>query len=218
VKVNRIQRTLVWSGWMRLAHGLIALSVLALIASGWLVKLAPGVAKSASEYHDLAGIGLTLGLLLRISLLFAGKGPAHWKALLPVHADLHRIGMTLRFYATMGKSPLPKWYAHNPLWAPFYLFILFILVLQTLTGLLMDAWPVVGGFYLPSVHDFWAPVILGFSCLHIFTAVLHDAKGTAADVSAIINGHRIFVVEDTDALRDGTAHTVALDQIGKARK
>ncbi|MFQ5643552.1 MAG: cytochrome b/b6 domain-containing protein [Thiogranum sp.] len=215
--VNRIQRTLVWSGWVRLAHGLIALSVIALMASGWLVKLAPGVAESASEYHDLAGIGLTLGLLLRIVLLFAAKGSAHWKALLPGRADLHGMAMTLRFYATMGKSPLPKWYAHNPLWAPLYLFILLILVLQTLTGLLMEAWPLIGGFYLPLVHDFWAPVILGFSCLHVVTVVLHDAKGGAADVSAMINGHRIFIVEDVDLPPVPGVQSVPLDRVGKPR-
>ncbi len=202
---------------MRLAHALIGLSVIVLIATGWLMKLAPGIAESASEYHDLASIGLTLGLLLRVRLFFTGKGPAHWKALLPGQADLHKVAMTLRFYATMGKSPLPKWYAHNPLWAPVYLFILLILVLQTLTGLLMEVWPVIGGFYLPSVHDFWALVILGFSCLHIITVVFHDAKGTASDVSAMINGHRIFMVEDADLPQTPGVQSVSLDRIGKPR-
>jgi len=202
---------------MRFAHWLIALSVIALMATGWLLKLAPGVADSVSEYHDLASIGLTLGLMLRLWLLFFGTGPAHWKALVPVRADLHKIGMTLRFYATMGKSPQPKWYAHNPLWAPVYLLVLVILVLQTLTGLLMEAWPVVGGFYLPSVHDFWAPVILAFSCLHVITVVLHDAKGTTSDVSAMINGHRIFIPEDADLPHTPNVQAVSLDQIRKPR-
>ena len=202
---------------MRLAHWLIALSVIVLMATGWLLKLAPGVAESASDYHDLASIGLTLGLVLRVWLLFFGKGPAHWKALLPVRADLPRIGMTLRFYATMGKSPQPKWYAHNPLWAPVYLLVLVVLVLQTLTGLLMEAWPVLWGFYLPSVHAFWAPVILGFSCLHIIAVVLHDAKGTTSDVSAMINGHRIFIPEDVDLPHTPNVQTVSLDRLKKPR-
>ncbi len=202
---------------MRLAHWLIALSVIVLMATGWLLKLAPGVAESASDYHDLASIGLTLGLMLRVWLLFFGKGPAHWKALLPVRADLPKIGMTLRFYITMGKSPQPKWYAHNPLWAPVYLLVLVILVLQTLTGLLMEAWPVAGGVYLPLVHDFWAPVILAFSCLHVIAVVIHDAKGTTSDVSAMINGHRIFIVEDADSPHAPNVQAVSLDQIGKPR-
>jgi len=203
---------------MRLAHALIGLSVLALLATGWLVQWSPSVAESASDWHDLASIGLILGLLLRTGLLFTGTGPAHWSALLPRRADLHKMGMTLRFYATLGRSPLPKWYAHNPLWAPVYLFMLFILVLQTLTGLFMESWPVAGGFYLPSVHAFWAPVILGFSAVHMLTVLLHDAKGGAADVSAMINGHRIFMVEEVDVPGTASVHTVSLDQIGKPGK
>ena len=203
---------------MRLAHALISLSVLALLATGWLVKWSPSVAVSASDWHELAGIGLTLGLLLRIWLLFTGTGPAHWSALLPRRDDWHKLGMTLRCYATLGRSPLPKWYAHNPLWAPVYLFMLFILVVQTLTGLFMESWPLLAGFYLPSVHDFWSPVILVFSGVHILTVLLHDAKGGAADVSAVINGHRIFMVEDVDVPGTGSVHTVSLDQIGKPGK
>ena len=199
---------------MRLAHWLIALSVMVLVATGWLVKMAPGMAESASEYHQLASIGLMPGLALRLWLLFFGPDTAHWKALVPQRADLRKAGMMLRFYVTGGKSPLPKWYAHNPLWVPVYCMILAILVLQALTGLLMESHPLVWGFYLPSVHDFWTPVIVIFACVHVIAVVLHDAKGTAADVSAMINGHRIFIVEeDTQHVQD--IQTVSLDQIGK---
>jgi Ni/Fe-hydrogenase 1 B-type cytochrome subunit len=207
----------VWSGWMRLAHWLIALSVIALMASGWLVKMAPSIAVSASEHHELASIGLTLGLILRLWLLFFGPTSARWKTLLPQQADFQKMGMMLRFYVTGGKSPLPKWYAHNPLWAPIYLFILVILVLQTVTGLVMESHPLMWGFYLPSVHDFWAPVILGFTVVHVIAVVLHDVKGTAADVSAMINGHRIFIVEDADSQHKQDIQTVSLDQIKKPR-
>lgn len=216
--INRqVQRTMVWSGWMRLAHWLIALPVIVLIATGWLLDQAPSVAESASRYHDLASVGLILGLLLRLWLLFFGKDSGHWKALMPARTDIPRIGAMLRFYATLGRTPIPKWYAHNPLWAPLYLVVVVILVVQALTGLLMESYPVIGGFYLPFVHDFWATVILVFACLHVIVVVLHDAKGTTSDVSAMINGHKIFVVEDVEGMRAPDVHSVSLDQIGKAR-
>jgi Ni/Fe-hydrogenase 1 B-type cytochrome subunit len=213
-----VKRTLVWSGWMRLAHWLVALSVIVLMATGWLLKLAPSVADSASEYHDVSSIGLMLGLILRGWLLFFGAGPAHWKALVPRRADLDKMAMTLRFYLTMGKSTQPRWYAHNPLWAPVYLFFLAILALQTLTGLFMEAYPLIAGIYLPSVHDFWAPVILVFTCLHVIAVVLHDAKGTASDVSAMINGHRIFIIDGAEGLRKHGIQAVSLEQIRKPRE
>ncbi|MEN8763751.1 MAG: cytochrome b/b6 domain-containing protein [Thiogranum sp.] len=214
---HHIQRTLVWSGWMRLAHWLIALSVIALMATGWLVKLAPSVANSASDYHNLASIGLTLGLILRVWLLFFGPGPAHWKALVPVPADIHKMGMMLRFYLTVGKAPQPKWYAHNPLWAPLYLLVLIILLVQALTGLLMETHPLIWGFYLPSVHGLLATVTLIFACLHVITVVLHDAKGTTADVSAMINGYRIFIVDDADTMQSQEIQTISMEQIRKPR-
>jgi len=110
-----------------------------------------------------------------------------------------------------------KWYAHNPLWAPVYLLVLIILVVQTLTGLLMETHTVMWGFYLPSVHDVWSTVILVFACLHVIAVVLHDAKGTAADVSAMINGHRIFIPEDADLPYPPSVQAVSLDQIRKPR-
>ena len=73
------------------------------------------------------------------------------------------------------------------------------------------------GFYLPSVHDFWAKVIMVFSCLHVIYVVLQDAKGTASDVSAMINGHRIFIVEDADTMPAQDTRTISLDQIRKPR-
>jgi Ni/Fe-hydrogenase 1 B-type cytochrome subunit len=213
MRSSLIQRKLVWSGLMRLAHWLIALPVIALMATGYLIKLTPSVAESASDYHDLASVGLLLGLVLRLWLLLFGPDPARLKALVPVRADIEKMGMMLRFYITMGKSPLPKWYTHNPLWAPVYLFVLFVLLIQTLTGLLMEAHPLILGFYLPSVHDFWAPVILLFTGMHIISVVLHDAKGTASDVSGMINGHRIFIVEDVDILQTREVQSISVDQI-----
>ena len=68
---------------------------------------------------------------------------------------------------------------------------------------------------LVPVHDYWAPVILVFVCLHITAVVLHDAKGTAADVSAMINGHRIFIPEDADSPLTPNVQAVSLDQVRK---
>ena len=216
--VNRqVQRILVWSGWHRLAHWSIALSVLVLIATGWLIKSAPAVARSASDYHDMASVGLILGLALRLGLLLFGSRVAQLEALIPARADLNTNNLTLKFYVTLARSPIPKWYAHNPLWAPVYLLLLLVLAVQVASGLLMEAHPVLLGFYLPAVHDDWATVILVFTVVHVVAVVLHDAKGTASDVSAMINGHRIFVVEDVEGMPGGKVQTVSLDRVGGRR-
>lgn len=211
-----IRRILVWSSSLRLAHGLIALSVLVLAASGWLIQESPSVAEAASDWHDVFSVFLILGLALRLWLLLFGKGPAHWRELLPGRSDLDRIGATLRFYVTLGKAPLPRWYAHNPLWAPLYLLILAILLLQTLTGLLMDKHPLVWMFYLPHTHAFWADVTLVFIAAHLLAVVLHDVKGTGSDVSAMLNGHRIFISEETEQAASVDVQIVSVDAIQKS--
>lgn len=208
-----IQRVAVWSARLRLAHAMIGASVIVLLATGGLIAYAPGVAEAASEVHQLAGIGLTLGLLLRVVLLFFGAASAHGRALLPAPGDLAKVGMMLRFYLSLGRTPLPRWYAHNPLWAPLYALLILVLVLQTLTGLLMNAYPLVGGFYLPSVHAFWSPAILAFTVLHLLAVVLHDLRGDTSDVSAIINGHRIFIVDRLERPSDRSVQSVPLDTI-----
>lgn len=215
--MKNLQRVPVWPSGLRLAHGLIGLSVLVLIPTGWLIDRAPAVADAAADTHQLAGFALSAGLALRLYLLFAGSGAAHWRALVPARGDPGKAGMMLRFYLSLGRSPLPRWYAHNPLWVPLYALLLVILVLETATGLLMNTWPVLAGFYLPSAHTFWAPVILAFSAAHIVTAIAQDAKATTSDVSAMINGHRIFVVEPLDKPVGEDIQSIPLDQIRKRR-
>jgi hypothetical protein len=51
------------------------------------------------------------------------------------------------------------------------------------------------GFYVPSVHEFWARFILWFSVFHIATVVMHDYKKQTADISAMVNGYRLFLIE-----------------------
>jgi Ni/Fe-hydrogenase 1 B-type cytochrome subunit len=77
-----------------------------------------------------------------------------------------------------------------------------------------NEFPVVLGFYLPSVHEFLASIILGFTVLHLVTVVLHDFKGTASDISAMINGYKVFVIQKQES---SAVHTVSLDQLKKNR-
>lgn len=213
--MERIQRVRVWSAGLRLAHWLIGLPVLVLLATGWLTGVAPSLAAAASDVHGVAGFALTLGLALRLYLLLAGSGAAHWRALVPAPGDLGKAGMMLRFYLSLGRTPLPRWYSHNPLWVPLYALILLILVAQSATGLLMEHRPLLAGFYLPAVHAFLAPVILAFSALHIVAVVLHDARGTSSDVSAMINGHRIFVIEKPQTPAQAGIQSIPIERIGK---
>ena len=217
--MNDFQRVSVWSQWMRLAHWSIALSVLTLAATGWLVGSAPSVAAGAADLHGYAASVLMAGLVLRIWLLFADKGVGGWEALVPARANLPAMKQMLVFYLTLGKAPLPNWYAHNPLWVPLYALLYLFLVVMAVTGIFMEEQPLVAGFYLPSIHLAFAKIITVLTVLHLATAVLQDIKGKRGDVSAMLNGYKLFESQKPDSVEFmRQSPGVSIDAIGRDRK
>ena len=210
-----IHRTLVWSSKLRTAHWLLALSTLVLIATGWLIPVAPSIIDLTSDWHYLAAAVFIAALLLRLWLLLIDKQSAGIAALMPGKQALPAIGQMLRFYITLGKAPLPAWFAHNPLWAPIYLFAILIMLLLAATGMLMNGHPVLFNIYLPDLHTGLAGILSAFAIFHVITVFMHDAKGTGSDISAMVNGHRIFIVQKTDKPEAGTVQHVSLDDFGK---
>jgi Ni/Fe-hydrogenase 1 B-type cytochrome subunit len=87
------------------------------------------------------------------------------------------------------------------------------LAMAIATGLAQDRWPIVYGFYLPSMHRWWAVAIGIFTVAHLIAVFLHDLKGTACDVSAMINGHRIFVIPRIDPDRIVDTQRLSLDNV-----
>ncbi len=213
ISTDQIQRRLVWSGWLRLAHWCMAFSVLILLATGWLLEYTVGVSDAALDYHYISGAILAMSLLLRLGLLLFDKGTGQWRALLPRRSHLKIMGETLRFYLSFAKMPLPKWYAHNPLWAPVYAVTFIVLSALVLSGFFMTNHPVIAGFYLPGIHSFWTPFIWFFVILHLVSVFLHDLKGTGSDSSAMISGYRIFVIEKPQQPFGSDVQSVSLDTI-----
>ncbi|MCB1925093.1 MAG: cytochrome b/b6 domain-containing protein [Gammaproteobacteria bacterium] len=213
---EQIRRVKVWGGWLRLAHWSIALSTLWLAASGWLVAHAPSVAASASELHYVGAGILLFGLGLRLFLGFFGAGAERFEHMLPTASELRGMRDSALFYLTLGKAPLPNWFAHNPLWKPVYLLLLLLLALQALVGWLMPDMPLLWRFYLPHVHQVLATLIVIVVVAHVYSVVLQDAKGAATDISAMINGYRHFNVDRDGLVKPDPAPVmVSLDSLRK---
>jgi len=193
--MTEIRRVLIWSGWLRVSHWSIALSTLVLLFSGWLIGNSPMQADIALEYHYLAVSVLVFGLVLRMAIFFKGKNHERLGALFPEASELRVIRQTLVFYLSLGRQPMPNWYAHNPLWKIIYVFWYLALLLLLGSGALMADDAVVLGFYLPSVHGFWAAIVFWFTILHLISLFAHDYYAKSTDMSAMINGYRLFEVE-----------------------
>jgi len=214
---EQIRRVSVWSGWLRFIHGALALATLILIATGWLVTNSPSLAEVAADVHFIAASVLISALLLRLVLGFAGKGSDRFEHMLPQRSDLAGMRASLLFYLSLGKAPLPNWFAHNPLWKPIYLILFVLLVLSAATGWIMPEIQLLGRLYLPRVHTWLSNAITVVTAAHIFSVVLQDIKGRSADISAMLNGHRFFVFERGDAAKPEVQQVeVRLDDFGKS--
>lgn len=196
-----IKRVLVWSGWLRLSHATIGLAVLVLLLTGWLIAESPSLAESALELHYLASSFLIFGLAIRVGLMFAGREHERLPGLFPASSELNAMAQAFRFYISLGKSPMPGWYAHNSLWKPVYLVIYLALVVLVITGAIMPDIALILGFYLPSVHVFLAQLMFWLVVLHIASTVLHDYRNQTSDISAMVNGYRLFLIAGN---RDGS--------------
>ena len=192
---EQIRRVAVWSGWLRLAHWSMASATVWLMATGWLVANSPAMAASASELHYLGAGILVFALGLRLFLGLFGSGAERFGHMLPQASELPAIRASLLFYLSFGKSRLPNWFAHNPLWKLLYLALFLLLGLLALSGWLMPDRPLIWRFYLPHVHTTLATLVGIVVVAHLYCVILQDLKGAAADTSAIINGQRYFSVE-----------------------
>lgn len=215
----KIERVLVWSGWLRVAHLAVGGAALLLLMTGWLLEWDASPVPAAADFHNIAAAVLIFGVVIRVWLLFAGRPIERLEKLLPAGSEWTAARETLVFYLTLGKMPLPRWYAHNPLWKLLYLVLYILLLALIASGLLRADQDFVMGIYLPDVHVFAASMVGWWMLLHVVAVVLHDYHGDATDASSIINGHRQFVVEKPVPDTKGIGETVIrLDEIGRLNK
>ncbi|WP_456376608.1 cytochrome b/b6 domain-containing protein [Thiolapillus sp.] len=208
---SEIRRQQVWSKTLRWCHWGMTLSVLVLLFSGWLIAWAPERAASVNDAHFVAAAILIAALIIRLWLAFFGRGSDLLKNLLPGRHQLQQGWKVLRAYLSLGKIPLPKWYAHNPLWAPIYLFLFVVVLAQIASGLLLlNQVTLIGSLSLRQMHVFGFQAITLFTLLHILASFFHDAKGSGSDISAMINGHRIFVIDPPPGKQPGASPTIAI--------
>ncbi len=188
---ENIRYVLVWSGWLRLSHWLIAAGVLFQITSAWAIGHDNADYTFWLDWHLISGQIILMALALRVVLLFF-PGSSNWRALIPEKAQLQAMVQMIKFYLSLARFPLPNWYAHNPLWLPLYLIIFVVIAACSVTGLLHDSPKIIFGFPVYKLHSAMASVIIIFTLFHIVTVFLHDLKGKGAFISAMVNGHRYF--------------------------
>lgn len=189
-----IRHVLVWSGWVRLTHWLIAGGVLFQFASAWAIGLGAADYDFWRDWHMISGQLLLVAVVGRLILLFMLPDSGSWRALLPDRAQLEGLMQMVRFYLSFARFPLPNWYAHNPFWRQLYPLLWLVLIICGVTGLVYNAPYTALGVSMFKLHGWLASVILVFTVAHLLTVFLHDLKGKGASISGIISGYRYFHV------------------------
>jgi Ni/Fe-hydrogenase 1 B-type cytochrome subunit len=216
---ENIRYVLVWSTWLRLSHWLIAGGVLFQISSAWALAHDEADYDFWLDWHIMTGQVVLMALVLRAVLLFL-PGSSNWRAFIPERSQLRAMLEMIKFYLSLGRFPLPNWYAHNPLWLPIYPLFFLVLAGCLLSGLLYDTSYIVFGTPMSLLHAALAGLITAFTIFHIAAVFLHDLKGKGACISAMVNGFRYFhhtaVIEKDGSDLSGKL-TVSVDSIKRQR-
>lgn len=222
---ENIRHVLVWSGWVRLTHWLIAAGVLFQFASAWAIGLGATDYEFWRDWHMICGQMLILVVVTRGILMFILPGSAHWGALLPDRAQLAGAKQMLLFYLSFARLPLPNWFAHNPLWRQLYPLLWLVLLACAFSGLYYNSAGTFLGMSMFSWHRALADFILIFTIAHLLAVFLHDLKGRGAAISGMISGYRYFHIEDKSAGKEAipagnksSVVHVSIDSIGKPPK
>ena len=195
----------------------MVVAVVGLLITGWLQQHVVQYFQIALDYHYILAYALTLTLGLRLYLLVSTPASAaNWRDLIPGRHSMKQAMAMLRFYVSFGRTPLPHWYAHSPLWAPVYLFIFILLLIQVLSGFLIGAGHHTLIINLYTLHQNVSTSIAIFILLHIISVFLHDLKAGTSDISAMVHGYRIFKIEKPDITT--TVQKVSLDRLKQTRQ
>jgi len=201
----------VWEWPVRIFHWMMVLSLVVLTVTGFymhrpfLVETSPrawamGMMRFA---HEVFGFILISVLLLRLYWFFAGNEWARWRAWVPLtKAQWASIRSMLLYYSYQRREPEPE-IGHNSLATSTYLVIVFLLVVECLTGLVL--YGVVSGSQFLRVTIGWIPRIIdiqyirlchyfimfcfmAFVIHHIYSAVLVSMEQKNGLMESIFSG------------------------------
>jgi Ni/Fe-hydrogenase 1 B-type cytochrome subunit len=218
MQTSPVSRVFVWSRWLRLSHWSLTISVSGLLISGWIISYNP-MSLAAQDYHFIFAAGMIPALLLRLYLLIFSQGTDNLR---DCEIDRHRFVQALqviRFYLTLGRAPLPRWFGHNPFWGPVYLVIFFFLFLSCLSGLLLTQQiGFIANVSMHELHKISYYIVGAFVILHLPAVFSHDLSNKCSDVSGMINGYRDFPVAKEESQHQFHEVSVNLDELLKSKK
>jgi Ni/Fe-hydrogenase b-type cytochrome subunit len=211
-----------WHWPIRMMHWLAALSLVALIWTGFTIGrpyFLPVVVPSGPFYigwmrliHFIAAGLLVATAVVRVYWLFAGNRYERFRALFPVkRSDWVNMGRQVKYYLMIHPERAPHYLGHNPLQQLSYTLTYVVTIVMVVTGFAMygqanpgglirgaTGWvaPLFGG--MPKVrllHHVLTWYYLIFIPVHFYLSIRSDLLERSGTISSIVSGGR-FVPTD----------------------
>jgi Ni/Fe-hydrogenase 1 B-type cytochrome subunit len=219
---SEIVRVYVWEAPVRIAHWLIAFSIVVLSATGIYLGhpfiVVPGEARDhfvmgwTKTIHFYTAYVFIAAVVVRMVWMFTGNKYSHWDKFIPVRPERRGgIWRTFRFYMFAMRKP-PGFVGHNPLAGATYLLVFALYVVAIATGLTMRSAnadvgsmvrafgalaPILGGLQGARwIHHVVMWLLLGFAVHHVYSSVLMSTIEANATIESIFSGFKFVPRED----------------------
>jgi Ni/Fe-hydrogenase 1 B-type cytochrome subunit len=202
----------VWQLPVRLIHWGLVLSILVLSVTGFYIGVpvlrpagAPQVMAVIRNLHLMFGYFFIALLLARVAWMFSGNQWERWDQFVPwPKYRREMLWPSLKYYLFLEREPPPV-VGHNPLAGATYLLLLFMFLVQAVTGLALEAveergellWSLTGWVFniagIPTVrfvHHLIMWLTIGFVVHHVYSAILVDHEERSGEISSIISGFK----------------------------
>jgi Ni/Fe-hydrogenase 1 B-type cytochrome subunit len=216
IQPGEIVQVYVWEWPVRIAHWLIAGSLVMLAATGMYmghpyimfgeVVRAQFLMGTVKLVHFLFAILFSCSVVARIGWMFTGNRFSRWDKFIPVAAS-RRTGIVnaLRFYLFQLRKP-PGYVGHNPLAGFAYVAVFFLYLVMITSGFALYAdlahvrlihWtfslfrPLYGSLQTARfLHHGVMYLLLGFGVHHVYSAVLMSQVEANATMESMFSGFK----------------------------
>ncbi len=226
METKNFKRVMVWEIPVRIFHWVNVLTIIVLTFTGFIIANPPAL-QSSAEATNLHSFGIVrfihfgaayiffFNMILRLYWSFVGNKYANWRAFWPFNRKTwNNFWHVLKIDILLLNEEVPDVenisIGHNSVATLSYLAMLFIAILQVLTGFALYAdtsgwwlpklfsWviPLFGGdFMVRSIHHTSMWLFILFTIVHVYLVFYHDWLEGRGEVSSMFGGYK-FVRED----------------------
>ncbi len=223
-----MRRVYVFSSPLRIFHWLNALSIVALIATGFIMANPPAIQQSHEAsfgywfgtvrfIHFAAAYIFTAAFVFRIYLMFNGNEFERWHNFIPIKGKFFKeLWEVIKIDVLLKKNKLHFVIGHNAMAGFSYMVLFIFMLIMILTGFAMYAnmstaffpqmfnWvtSLLGGDIMVRIfHHVSMWVFILFTIVHVYLVLYHDYVEGHGETSSMVGGWKFLEKDKLDEYR-----------------